>query len=260
MYEPDKGLANTYSDFLRQENYEVTCASNLDSFKNKLQQKKNFELIIVDINCQLEPAVKFFHHIKNYAADIPIIVNTNSGSIQSAINLMRLGASDYLVKPFTLKKLKDSLMLALKGCGQKTKEKFSQTKNISANNYDALVLNKFEYNYRRFIGTSSAMQIIYSMLEAISSSDLPVFITGETGTGKEVCAESIHYYSDRAYQPFIPINCATFTSELATSNLFGHKKGAFTSAIENRDGAIAQSQGGTLFLDEICEMPLEMPT
>ncbi|HPF78894.1 MAG TPA: sigma-54 dependent transcriptional regulator [Alphaproteobacteria bacterium] len=112
-------------------------------------------------------------------------------------------------------------------------------------------------SFGRFIGTSSAMLDIYKKIENIAPTDTPVFITGESGTGKEVTAQALHYYSDRREKPFIAVNCATFSGSLVDSAIFGHVKGAFTGADQNRAGAIEQAEGGTLFLDEICEMPLE---
>lgn len=109
-----------------------------------------------------------------------------------------------------------------------------------------------------FIGTSAPMRALYGIIENAASSKATVFVTGESGTGKEICAQTIHRLSARADKPFIAINCAAIPRELLESELFGHVKGAFTGAIENRDGAVKQAQGGTLFLDEICEMTVEM--
>ena len=113
-------------------------------------------------------------------------------------------------------------------------------------------------SFGRFIGTSHAMQEIYGIIEKAAASQSPVFITGQSGTGKEICAEALHFYSDRKNQPFIAVNCAALPNDLVESALFGHVKGAFTGAQTNRQGAIAQAQNGTLFLDEICNMPLDI--
>ncbi len=109
----------------------------------------------------------------------------------------------------------------------------------------------------RFIGTSHAMSAIYEKIKRIAPSDIPVFISGETGTGKEICAESIHSFSKRHEKPFVVLNCAALAPALIDSALFGHVRGAYTNADFARDGAIAKAQGGTLFLDEIGDMPLE---
>ncbi len=113
-------------------------------------------------------------------------------------------------------------------------------------------------SFGRFIGTSSAMQEIYQKIENAAPTNSPVFITGDSGTGKEVAAEALHFYSDRHDGPFIALNCAALPNNLVESALFGHVKGAFTGADQNREGAIQQAEGGTLFLDEICDMPLEV--
>lgn len=112
-------------------------------------------------------------------------------------------------------------------------------------------------NFGRFIGTSPAMQAVYDKIQRVAPSDAPVFITGKTGTGKEICAQSVHAYSRRHLKPFIALNCAVLPPNMIDSALFGHVRGAYTNADRPRDGAIARAEGGTLFLDEICEMPLE---
>lgn len=109
-----------------------------------------------------------------------------------------------------------------------------------------------------FIGTSAAMRRVYAVIENAASSHATIFITGESGTGKDVCAQTIHRLSPRARGPFVAINCAAIPAGLLESELFGHVKGAFTGAIENRDGAVRRAQGGTLFLDEICDMDISM--
>lgn len=112
-------------------------------------------------------------------------------------------------------------------------------------------------SFGRFVGASGAMQKVYDKIKRVARSDIPVFITGKTGTGKEVCAQSVHTYSDRHNKPFIALNCAALPANMIDSALFGHVRGAFTNAEKARDGAIARAEGGTLFLDEICDMPLE---
>lgn len=112
-------------------------------------------------------------------------------------------------------------------------------------------------NFGRFIGTSPALQDVYEKIQRVAPSDAPVFITGQTGTGKEICAQSIHSYSKRHGAPFIALNCAALPPNMIDSALFGHVRGAYTNADRPRDGAIARAEGGTLFLDEICDMPLD---
>lgn len=114
---------------------------------------------------------------------------------------------------------------------------------------------KIDNRFGQFIGTSPIMLNLYDAIDKISATDAPVFITGETGTGKEICAQSIHDKSSRKGWPFVALNCAALPENLFESSLFGHVKGAFTGADQPRDGALKQAEGGTLFLDEICEMP-----
>ncbi|MHA1537615.1 MAG: sigma-54-dependent transcriptional regulator, partial [Alphaproteobacteria bacterium] len=177
--------------------------------------------------------------------DCPVIVITAHGSVKIAVETMREGAYDFLVKPFTQERLLVTLGNALR--------------------HQALVSEVAGYRkafdqdeFCGLIGGSLAMQAVYRTIESAAASNATIFITGESGTGKELCAEAIHTLSDRRQGSFIPVNCASIPRDLIESELFGHVKGAFTGAVANRKGAAARAQGGTLFLDEICEMRLEL--
>jgi len=172
----------------------------------------------------------------------PLIATSAKGSVSFAVETVRAGAADFLVKPYQPAELLKRLLQAMQN---PTHEVPKAQVEISG-------------GFEGFIGASNAMHSIYEQIKRISPSKAPVFITGESGTGKEVAAEAIHARSDRAGGPFIALNCSAIPKELMESEIFGHVKGAFTGAHEDRAGAAELAHGGTLFLDEICEMDLAL--
>lgn len=174
-----------------------------------------------------------------------VIVITAHGTIDTAVDAMRYGAFDFIVKPFRADRLVITLRNALE------RQRLARIVDTYRNELD-------RHEYCGFIGGSLAMQAIYRIVESSAPSRATVFITGESGTGKEVCAEAIHQQSPRREQPFIALNCAAIPSELLESEIFGHVKGAYTGAVATRDGAAGRAAGGTLFLDEICELPYHL--
>ena len=184
-----------------------------------------------------------------YGVESPaaFIVITSHGSINTAVEAMRLGAWDFLVKPFSEERLVTTVRNALER---------SELRRLVAVMKDDLGRERFH----GFIGSSLPMQAVYRMVEAVAPSQATVFITGESGTGKEVCAEAIHKASPRRNKPFVALNCGAIPHDLMESEIFGHLKGSFTGAIAERKGAAREADGGTLFLDEICEMDLALQT
>jgi DNA-binding NtrC family response regulator len=172
---------------------------------------------------------------------------TAYGSIDIAVESMRHGAFDFLVKPFSAERLVVTLNNAL------------EHRRLTR------IVETYKNNFERdeccgFDGSSLAMQTVYRIIECAAQSKATVFISGESGTGKEICAEALHTLSERRDGPFIPFNCASIPRELMESEIFGHVKGAFTGAVSDRAGAAKQADGGTLFLDEICEMEPSLQT
>src|SRR6185312_2908882 len=177
----------------------------------------------------------------------PIIATSARGSVSVAVEAVRAGAADFLVKPYHAAELARRLLNVISM--DAARELPVSTAIVSTNEFEG---------FEGFIGASPAMRAIYEQIQKISPSKAPVFITGESGTGKEVAAEAIHARSDRASGPFIALNCSAIPKELMESEIFGHVKGAFTGAHEDRAGAAELAHGGTLFLDEICEMDLAL--
>lgn len=178
--------------------------------------------------------------------DCKIIVITANGSVNRAVDAMRAGAFDFLVKPFDENRLLSAVSNAMSS--MRRAPPTPETKTAT----DGL--------FHGFIGASPEMQSIYSMVDNIGRSTATVFITGDSGTGKEVCAQAIHAVSNRQRGPFVPLNCGAIPRDLLESEVFGHLKGSFTGAIADKKGAAEAAHGGTLFLDEICEMDLALQT
>ncbi|MEP1420565.1 MAG: sigma-54 dependent transcriptional regulator, partial [Erythrobacter sp.] len=188
-----------------------------------------------------------FETLGEAAGNPGVIVVTADGSLNRAIAAMRLGAYDFLVKPVSGTRLIATVAAAaLQSGGAKEADRPKETVTETAGTFHG------------FIGKSSQMRAVYRTIESVADSKATVFVTGESGTGKEVTAEAIHAESKRRSGPFVAINCGAIPENLLESELFGHVKGAFTGAVENRIGAAKAADGGTLFLDEICEMDLKL--
>jgi two-component system response regulator AtoC len=173
-----------------------------------------------------------------------VMVITGFGSVETAVEAMKKGAYDYLEKPFKLEDLRLCVERAL-----------SYNKAISENIYLRKQL-KEKYHFSQIIGTAPKMQAVFKMIERVADTDSTILILGESGTGKELVARSLHFNSRRQFAPFIPVNCSSLPENLLESELFGHRKGAFTGAIYDKKGLFEEADGGTIFLDEIGCMPL----
>lgn len=262
LVDDTKALCELYAHALEADGYQVTTAGSGAALLDILE-KDSFapDLLILDVKLPDMDGLDMLERLKEMDFDAPVIVITGHGSIHTAVEAMRRGASDFLVKPFPIERLSESAERALSAAGLATKA------DISAEGEDSLPVDNAALQsaptrtgFGGFIGISPPMQTVYDVIESTAKSNATVFITGESGTGKDICAEAIHRYSPRANAPFIAINCAAIPRELLESELFGHVKGAFTGALEAREGAVALARGGTLFLDEIAEMAADMQT
>lgn len=205
-------------------------------------QPQQFDLVISDL--RLPGALGT--DLLTRCGDTPVIIMTSYASMRSAIDAMKLGAVDYIAKPFDNDEMLATVQRVL-GAGAALSRKHTQKKN-KPDTTDTL---------NSIIGDSPAMQALYSKIHKVAPTDATVLICGETGTGKELIANAIHNSSPRAQQPMISVNCAAIPETLIEAELFGHEKGAFTGATQAREGLITAADGGTLFLDEIGELPLE---
>ncbi len=202
-----------------------------------------FTVALLDLELPDMNGLEIIKAIRTKKLPVTFIVVTANASINTAIKAMKKGAYDYLVKPVAAQRLITSVKNGL--------ERTNLHQTVEVLKKDLPKATGID-----FIGSSPAMLAVFKMIESIATSKAPVFITGESGTGKENCARVIHKTSPRATKPFVAINCAAIPENLIESEVFGHVKGAFTGAIETREGAARKAHGGTLFLDEICEMDI----
>lgn len=208
-------------------------------------RKGKVDTVLLDLQLPDMNGLDIIQEMDGTNHDITFIVITANGSINTAVDAMRAGAYDFLIKPFPTEKLLTTVKNSLERERVKTTVQVLKTE-LKTNQVPG------------FVGESEPMRAVYKMIEKIANSNAAVFITGESGTGKEVTAQAIHKLSHRRDGPFIALNCAALPENLIESEIFGHIKGAFTGAYEARKGAASQANGGTLFLDEICEMDINL--
>ncbi|EJL6398435.1 sigma-54-dependent Fis family transcriptional regulator [Vibrio navarrensis] len=243
MVEDTASVAALYRSYLTPLGIDINIVGTgrdaIESLKHRIP-----DLILLDLRLPDMTGMDVLHSVKASHPDVPIIFMTAHGSIDTAVEAMRHGSQDFLIKPCEADRLRVTVNNAIR--------KASKLKNEAD--------SPANQNYQGFIGSSQKMQQVYRTIDSAASSKASIFITGESGTGKEVCAEAIHAASRRGDKPFIAINCAAIPKDLIESELFGHVKGAFTGAATDRQGAAELADGGTLFLDELCEMDLDLQT
>lgn len=220
--------------------YEVTEAENGKAGLNALK-KKNFDLVLCDIKMPKMDGIEVLQEVNSLGLNVPFIMLTGHGNIETAVGAMKLGAYDFIPKPPDLNRL---LTAVRHGIENKTlRKENSKLKKKVAQKYT-------------IVGESAEVQRMKAMISKVAPTDARVLITGENGTGKELVAHQLHQLSERSKASFIEVNCAAIPSELIESELFGHVKGAFTSAVKDRSGKFEAADQGTLFLDEIADMSL----
>lgn len=207
----------------------------------ELIKKEDFDLVLCDIKMPKMDGVEVLEAVKKIKPEIPMVMISGHGDLDTAVNTMRLGAFDYISKPPDLNRLLNTVRIAL------------DRKELVVEN--TLLKKKVSKNYE-MIGNSSSIIHIKEMIEKVAPTEARVLITGPNGTGKELVAHWLHQKSERSNGPMIEVNCAAIPSELIESELFGHVKGAFTSAIKDRAGKFEAANGGTIFLDEVGDMSL----
>ncbi len=245
LVEDTPSLSMLYQTVLTRAGHGVACAFSLAEARARCEKVKP-RLVLLDLQLPDGDGLDLLQTLRREAPESPVIVITANGSINRAVQAMRAGAFDFLVKPFDEARLVSAVQNALASAPYAPDERDGDAEEAAG--------------FQGFIGRSSAMAEIYRMVRSIGRSTATVFITGESGTGKEVCARAIHAMSTRAAKPFVPLNCAAIPRDLLESEVFGHLKGAFTGALSDKPGAAAVADGGTLFLDEICEMDLSLQT
>ncbi len=245
VVDDEANMVRTLAKILARKGHEVATAKSGNEALQQLQAG-GFDVVITDLNMPEMDGMQLLREVHARQLRPSVLVLTGHGTIQSAVEAMKLGAADYLIKPCQ----PDELILKV----HQALEKHQMQRQIRALQAE---LGK-QRRFGEIVGQSPAMQEIYAIVEAVSQNKSNVLIWGENGTGKELVARAIHAKSPLAAKPFVAINCGALSETLLESQLFGHRKGAFTGAIEDHEGVFQAADGGTLFLDEISEIPLPL--
>lgn len=240
IIDDEKAIRKTLTEILGFEGYKIDEASDGEEGLKKFSEK-SYDLVLCDIKMPKLDGIEFLERAKLINADIPIIMISGHGNIDTAVEAVKKGAFDYISKPPDLNRL----LITLRNATEK-QDLVAQTK----------VLKRKVSKVQEMVGVGSAIQKIKDTIEKVAPTDARVLITGENGVGKELVARWIHEKSNRSSGPMVEVNCAAIPGELIESELFGHEKGSFTSAMKQRIGKFEQANGGTLFLDEIGDMSL----
>ena len=243
IIDDEENMQKVLSMLFRREKYDVTTASNGAEALRKLQESPSFDIILSDLKMPKMDGIEFLKHLKRMQLEIPLILLTAYGSISEAVDAMKLGAVDFITKPFNKEDLKNIVFRTIHG-------EDTAGKGHPRIQNDAGVLY-----------ASDKLRKIMETVRKIAPSNLAILLTGESGTGKGVVAKAIHQYAFQptdTQSPFISINCPALPDNLLESELFGYKKGAFTGADNNFPGKVSMANGGTLFLDEIGDLALSI--
>jgi two-component system nitrogen regulation response regulator NtrX len=240
VIDDEKSIRNVLKDILGNEGYKVDEAADGEEGLKKFSEN-NYDVVLCDIKMPKLDGIEFLVKASALNTEVPVIMISGHGNIETAVDAVKKGAFDYIAKPPDLNRL----LITIRNATDKNvlvketktlKRKISKTQEI--------------------IGESDAIKKIKDTIEKVAATDARVLVTGENGSGKELVAKWLHEKSNRNAQPLVEVNCAAIPSELIESELFGHEKGSFTSAVKQRIGKFEQANGGTLFLDEIGDMSL----
>ncbi len=246
IVDDERSILKTLSLFLKTQGYNASTAEDVAAAKAILSERE-IDVVITDLKLREGEGTELISYLQEIEHPAGCIVMTAYGSIESAVECVRLGAFDYLTKPVK----PQELLIRV----EKVLEKRRLTEEVARLRAEVLVRGQ-----RDVVARSPEMRNILDMIHRIRELDLPVLITGETGTGKEVVAQSVHRSSRRAKGAFLAVNCCTLPEDLLDSELFGHAKGAFTGATSSTKGLFEQAHGGTLFLDEIGDISPRLQT
>ena len=244
VIDDERSIRNTFKDILEFEKHTVTLAEN---GKQALEiiQNQTFDLIFSDIKMPEMDGIELLGHFMEREIEAPVVMISGHGNIETAVECIKKGAFDFIVKPIDLNRLLITVRNALE-------------RNLLVT--ETKTLKKKIAKRHQMVGNSPAIQKVRMMIERVAPTDARVLITGDNGTGKEIVARLLYEQSKRTEAPYVEVNCAAIPSELIESELFGHEKGSFTSAIKQRIGKFEQADNGTIFLDEIGDMSLSAQT
>lgn len=240
----EQEIRDSLSIVLEDEGYRCKTAGDGAAAIQALKEE-SFDIIITDLKMPKADGIEVLEQALRHASDTLPIVITAHGTIETAIDALRKGAADYMLKPLDF----DEVIIRIQNL-------LEHKSLIQENKYLRKQVDQ-EYNFNYIIGESPAMKQVYRMVERVSNANSTILITGPSGTGKELVARAIHANGNRSEYPFIAINCGAIPHDLIESELFGHKKGAFTGAITDKEGVFVAANRGSVFLDEVAEIPLD---
>jgi two-component system response regulator PilR (NtrC family) len=245
VVDDERSMQEFLEIFLREEGYEVSLAAGLKDALLQLEHDE-FDLVISDIQMPDGSGLEVLRAVQTAAPETLVIMVTAFASTETAIGAMKEGAYDYITKPFKVDELRIVVRKAL------------EKKVLASENRRLKDELRGQLRERSMIGTSRAMQRVFDFIQQVAGTRANVLISGESGTGKEMVARAIHAAGERRDRPFVAVNCAAIPENLLESELFGHVKGAFTGAVQNKAGLFETAEGGTLFLDEVAELSLTL--
>lgn len=230
---------------LNKEGYEVTTADSGQTAIDVLE-KRNFDMVVSDLQMPNVTGMELLAYVKDSCPDVVFMMITAFGTTETAVEAMKMGAYDYITKPFKIDEVKMNIANALRG------------QELEVENRNLKKELKMEYNFQNIVGNTDVMHQVFELIKRVSQAPTNVLITGESGTGKEMIAKAIHYNGPLKDQAFVTVNCGAIPESLMESEVFGHKKGSFTGAVNDKMGLFEAADGGTLFLDEVGELPLSI--
>ena len=245
VVDDERNILRVVATTLKTEQYDVATAQSAEEAAEKFSQG-GFDLVITDLKLPGMSGLDLLEQVRAERPDVPVLMITAFGTIETAVDAMKRGAFNYLTKPVNPDELLTVVREALEKYALKRENRSLRTEL------------KQTYAFGNIIGKCAAMNDVFDTVRMVSRTQSSILLIGESGTGKELIARAIHYASERADRPFITIDCATIPSELMESELFGHEKGAFTGAQERKTGLLEQANLGTVFLDEIGELDLQL--
>ncbi len=240
VIDDQKSIRNTLKEILEYEGNEVVLAE-MGPEGLELFETEKFDIVLCDIKMPDMDGIEVLQKMMEKNSEVPVIMISGHGNVDTAVDAIKKGAYDFIEKPLDLNRLLVTIRNAVE-----RKDLVTETR----------VLRRKVSKTAEMVGESDAINLVKEMIDKVATTDARVLITGSNGTGKELVARWLHEKSNRTEQPFVEVNCAAIPSELIESELFGHEKGAFTSAIKQRKGKFEQADNGTIFLDEIGDMSL----
>ena len=244
VVDDDADLGKMCAETFSRRGYEAKATTSAPAALQELEKGSDYRVVLTDLMMPDMDGIELLKRAKETTERLDFIVMTSYGTIDNAVEAMKLGAADYITKPFKL----DVLVMAV--------ERILEVQDLE--NEVVRLRSELEgrFKFDNIIGESPKMQRVYELIESVSQTDANVLVQGATGTGKELVAKAIHYNSGRKEKPFVKVDCAALTETLLESELFGHVRGAFTGATRDREGRFRLADGGTVFLDEISNVPI----